>query len=366
MSLSPKDDPRLWLLPGLSRPPLDARLLYYEITTNVYALLRAMCEVCDDGSRCWASLETYALTSGLAVKTIRDLIHGRNYIDSRPPGFIGPMNARHVPGLIERGILIELTPAKKPSRRRHQWHTVPAMYRINEAALNIKPEILARLEAGVQQTIPGIPRPPRPGEPVEIAPEHPAPRAGCSLQPWDTQVSYGRETESQYPRHLVPDQTAPGAEQAALRADDSKAFDSRDLDSKAEKHHAFGALMTHWIEIKTALQKQLPHEDYEKFIRPMYLFRVYGDCLGLTLPPDLRMIERAKNCELLQSLVRQHGYSGAIIGRYPTDDELIELQRRYPGIEESWGKSLKKRCADAIEQRRREDARDSSYTRAKL
>jgi hypothetical protein len=126
-----------------------------------------------------------------------------------------------------------------------------------------------------------------------------------------------------------------------------------------QNHHAFGALMRQWIEIKTELQSQLPPGDYDAFIRPMYLFRAYGDALGLTLPPNHRMIERAKNCELLQRLVRARGYSGAIIGRYPTDDELILLQQRYPGIEESWGKTLRKRCEDLITQRQREDARDS-------
>jgi hypothetical protein len=350
MSLSDRDDPRTWLVPGpreAPRPPLEARLLYYDISTNERALLRAMCEQRSDGSHCFASHETYAMTSDLSLRTIHDLIHGRNYIDRRPPGFIGPMNGRHVPGLIARRILIELAPARKPSRRRHQWYTKPAIYAINEAALRLKPEILESLEDGIQQTLPGIPRPPHPGETFEAAPEHPAPRAGTT-------------------RHHVPDHPAPRAEHPALRADDSKAFDSSAIDSKAEKQHAFGALMAHWIEIKTKLRNQLPREDYDQFIRPMYLFRAYGDALGLTLPPNLRMIERAKNCELLQTLVRARGYSGAIIGRYPTDDELIVLQERYPGIEESWGESLKKRCADAIERRRQEDARDSDYARGRV
>ena len=47
MSLSPKDDPRTWLVPGpreVPRPPLQARLLYYELTKSQRALLRAMLE----------------------------------------------------------------------------------------------------------------------------------------------------------------------------------------------------------------------------------------------------------------------------------------------------------------------------------
>ena len=200
MSLSPKDDPRTWLVPGpraVSRPPLNARLLYYDLTANERALLLAMCEVSKDGlgNGCWASLETYAFHSDLSVKTVWNLIHGRKY-----------KNGRRIIGLIDRRILIERAAAKTQSRRRRQWHTVPAIYDINEAALALKPEILASLEDGVQQTIPGIPRPPRPSQPVEFAPEHPAPGAGST-------------------RHQVHDHPAPGA-------DDTKAFDSKTLDTK--------------------------------------------------------------------------------------------------------------------------------------
>jgi hypothetical protein len=232
MSLSPKDDPRSWLIPGpraVKRPPIDARLLYYDITTNECALLRAMFELSPEGSRCWASLERYAEISGLDPRTIQYLLHGRNYIDKRPDGFIGPMNGRHVPGLIERHILIELAPMKKPSRRLHQWHTVPAIYSFNEAALSLKPEILARLEGGVQQTIPGIPRPPRPGEPMEVAPDHPEPRSGTTLN----HVPDHPEPRSRTTLYHVPDHPEP-------RADDSRDVYSRTTNTKPVDSKAGG------------------------------------------------------------------------------------------------------------------------------
>jgi hypothetical protein len=233
MSLSPRDDPRTWLVPGpreVPRPPLHVRLLYYKLTTDERALLRAMCEYSRDGlgSGCRASHETYALSSGLHVKTIHNLIHGRYYIDPRPKAFIGPMNAEYVPGLIKRRILIERAPVKKPSRRLRRWHTDCAIYDFNEAALSLRKDVLEKLENGVQQTIPGIPRPPRPGEPVDT-PEHPAPGADST-------------------RHHVPDHPAPGADSTrhhvpdhpAPRADDTRAFDSKTLDTRALYTRAAG------------------------------------------------------------------------------------------------------------------------------
>lgn len=204
MSLSPKDDPRTWLVPGpraVPRPPLRARLPYYDLTTNERALLDAMCEHCSDGTCCWASLETYALHSGLSVRTIWNLLHGRKY-----------RNGRYTRGLLERRILIEQAPKKKPSKG--QRHISPATYLINEPALSLKPEVVSRLEAGVQLPLPKIRRPSMPGEPVEVTPDdnrHQVPMTtgtGCIDN-----------------RHQVHRQPAPGA-------DDSKASNSRSTDSE--------------------------------------------------------------------------------------------------------------------------------------
>ena len=142
MSLSPKDDPRTWLAPGpraVSRPPLQARLLYYDLTTSEYALLRAMHEHAPEGEVWKASPATYAEMSRLSVKTIYNLIHGRSRKDGG-----------RVPGFIERRIL------KVESEGRKAPYPQPAVYRFQEWALSLRPELLARLEAGIQQPLPGV------------------------------------------------------------------------------------------------------------------------------------------------------------------------------------------------------------------
>ena len=139
MSLSPKDDPRTWLVPGpreVPRPPLQARLLYYELGKSERALLRAMHEHAPEGELWEASPQTYAETSGLSVKSIWNLIHGRKRKDGS-----------RVPGFIERRIL------KEERKGRQAPHPKPAAYRFQEWALSLRPKLLARLEAGIQQPL---------------------------------------------------------------------------------------------------------------------------------------------------------------------------------------------------------------------
>jgi len=98
-----------------------------------------------------------------------------------------------------------------------------------------------------------------------------------------------------------------------------------------QNHHTSGA-MKDWLEIKKELERQLPAQDYDTFIRPMFLSKLFGDCLGLCVPPNYRIVEHAKQCGLLQELIRARGYSGGIIGRYPTDDELARMREIYPNM----------------------------------
>jgi hypothetical protein len=138
MSLSPKDDPRTWLLPGARRPPLHARLHYYDLTKSQLVLLRAMNEHAPEGALWEASAETYAETSGVSVRHQYNLIHGWN------------RNGRHTDGFLETGVLTEVRKAQRLPRPR------PAAYKFNEFALRLRPKLLARLEAGVQQTLEGV------------------------------------------------------------------------------------------------------------------------------------------------------------------------------------------------------------------
>jgi hypothetical protein len=181
------------------RPPLRGRLSRYVLTKSERALLVAMCEQCSDGSCIWASVETLAIYSDLSPRHIWNLIHGRD------------RDGRHIPGLLERGILTELAPAKGwPDPR-------PATYRINEAALDVKPEVRSRLEARSQMTLPGIRRPSVPGEPVKVASDDADDRWN---QVPPNQVEPGADDRwNQVPRQVEP------------VADDSPAFDSRAFDS---------------------------------------------------------------------------------------------------------------------------------------
>jgi len=155
MSLSPKDDPRTWLVPGpraVARPPFQARLLYYDITKSQFALLRAMREHAriDEGELCDASPKTLGEISGLSRKHIYNLIHGWT------------RNGRYTPGFLELKVLERKRKAKRgplPAQRDQTNRT--AAYLFHEWALRLKPELLKRLEAGVQQRLPmeaGLPK----------------------------------------------------------------------------------------------------------------------------------------------------------------------------------------------------------------
>jgi len=107
-----------------------------------------MLEQAPEGALWEADPKTYAGASGLSVKHIYNLIHG------------WVRDGRHTPGLLELRVLKCVRKAKRlPDPK-------PAAYAFNESALRLRPDLLSKLEAGVQQTLPGIRRP---GEPVEAA-----------------------------------------------------------------------------------------------------------------------------------------------------------------------------------------------------
>jgi hypothetical protein len=75
----------------------------------------------------------------------------------------------------------------------------------------------------------------------------------------------------------------------------------------------------------------------------MYLLREYGDALGLTMPANGEMIARAKSCQRLQELVREHGYSGALIARYPIDYEIERIRVEFPKHYEALPAALRRK-----------------------
>ena len=301
MSLSPKDDPRTWVLPGpraVPRPPLHARLLYYDLTTAERALLSAMFEHAPEGGSIFASPNTYALNSGLSVRHIWNLIHGRE------------RNGRRIPGFIERGILSEDAKGKG-------WpEPKAASYRFNEAALHLLPEVMSRHAQG-QLPLPGIPRPSVHGDPGESVKIVPTPSA----------------TVADDHRQQVPTPSA-------MVADDSKTLNSRTLDSR-EKHHASGALsgaLKDWFSIKEKLKTQLSAEEWNLWVRPARLLKVVsGSCMLIAVPASNPIMLAAKGRqEMLHGLARSlgAGYHEVGITRYPDDYQLERAAELYP---QEWG-----------------------------
>lgn len=182
------------------KPPLRARLHWYQLSAAEFTLLTAMCEACSDGSVVFAAIPRLAAYARLSPRHVRRLIHG--YIDKR--------TGNRVKGFLERGILTQL--AAPGSRKR------TATYRINEDALHPAPTMRPYLSEAAQQKLPGILKPAKVGVPQRpIGDETPSSRTLC---PPST------DTVSAKPGHgvrLNPDTVSA----------DSKAFDSKASDSKA-------------------------------------------------------------------------------------------------------------------------------------
>lgn len=113
-----------------------------------------------------------------------------------------------------------------------------------------------------------------------------------------------------------------------------------------------------WIEIKRRLRSSMRYDDFEAIVRPMFLLALSGDCLVVAVPRNLRIIERAKRCALLQAAVRELGYSGAFATFYPSDDELLRIRERFPDIFERFSRPLRERASRLAIRRATEDARD--------
>jgi hypothetical protein len=84
-----------------------------------------------------------------------------------------------------------------------------------------------------------------------------------------------------------------------------------------------------WLAIK----KQLCEKPSEVFwARPAYCFKVAGDCLILSLPPDGRIVQAARDSQDLQRAVRAFGYSGAKFAPYPDNYTLEQFKNRFPEL----------------------------------
>lgn len=114
-----------------------------------------------------------------------------------------------------------------------------------------------------------------------------------------------------------------------------------------------------WIEVKEKLRAEMNPHDFNHFVRPMYLLKLAGDCLIVSVPRNRRISERAKNCAVLQAAVKVRGYSGAFVVFYPSDEELIALSERFPECFAELPAPLRLRAEAAAERWAEEDARDA-------
>src|SRR5580704_5467104 len=91
-----------------------------------------------------------------------------------------------------------------------------------------------------------------------------------------------------------------------------------------EIRHALAA----WVRAKQSLEKVMRREDFQSFVRPMYLIALFpGACLLLAMPPNRRLFQRAWNFRPnLKAAIANQNYHFAGIARYPSDDELVILR----------------------------------------
>jgi hypothetical protein len=122
-----------------------------------------------------------------------------------------------------------------------------------------------------------------------------------------------------------------------------------------EARHALAA----WIRAKQSLERVMRREDFQSFVRPMYLIAVLGPyCFLLAMPPNKRLYERARHFRPnLRAAILKQNYDLAGICRYPSDEELLLLRDSpsfAPYVQLIWRKRAEKYEA----QREAEDTRD--------
>ena len=108
-------------------------------------------------------------------------------------------------------------------------------------------------------------------------------------------------------------------------------------------------------------------EDFNSFIRPMYLLAVLsGSFMLLALPPNKRLAERARNFRPnLEAAIQKQNYHLAGFSRYPADGELLMLRDRLPWA--PYVDLIYRKRLEAMEARRSaEDVRDRADLRQGL
>jgi hypothetical protein len=268
-----------------NQPPLRARLHWYQLSASELSLLTAMCEHCSDGSTIWASIARLAAYSKLSERNVQRLVRG----------------------LCGRGILTQLAPSSTAKRR-------PTTYRINEAALQDDQRMVPY--RAYQQQLPAIRRPAVPGEPIPdatlVTPRH----QSCDM--------------------LSPQPMTPCHPSGDTASPNSKAFDSKTINSKPMIQHGDAALnsMPAWTAFKEQLRAELSDVEWNLWVRPMFLLRampVSADQKHLlaAIPPNGRIQSAAiKRLPMMRELLAPTGLNISLT-HYPDQWEIDEAKRRY-------------------------------------
>ena len=286
-----------------SRPPLRARLHWYQLSASEFAVLTAMCEACSDGRVVWAAIPRLAAYAKLS----------RRQVDRLIKGYVDPRTGKRVKGLVERGILTLLSP---PGSRRRT-----ATYRINEDALHLHPPMSPYLAQSAQRELPGIVKPPKRGVSQLLVSDAP-PSSWTPCPPSPDTVS----TDTGHGVHSTLDTVST----------DSKAFDPSTTNSKPVIHHGDAAMnsLPAWLAFKEQLRSELSEEEWDLWVRPMLLLKAMPASadqkhLLAALPPNSRIQGAAINrLQMMRELLAPVGLNISLT-RYPDEWEIKESRRRY-------------------------------------
>jgi hypothetical protein len=131
----------------------------------------------------------------------------------------------------------------------------------------------------------------------------------------------------------------------------SPAIRKEERQEEKQDHHSFAGLIAAWTSIKEQLKTRLPAEEWNFWVRPMFVLRVRPSegFILFALPPNNRMAEAAKaNRVMLIELLIPHGYKACSFQFYPDDYELGRMQRDFPEIYEQLPEALKKRRPEKV------------------
>jgi hypothetical protein len=247
-----------------SKPPLRARLHWYQLTTSEFALLTAMCEHCSDGSTIYAAILRLAAYSKLSERKVQYIVRD----------------------LCNRGILSQLAPANTWNKRR------PSIYRVNELAMVEDPKMSPYRTD--QLWLPGIRR------------------TGAQRAPVPVQDL-----------NLTGAQCAPDSRSKP----NSKAIEIQHGDAELNS-------MPAWLSFKEQLRAELSPEEWNLWVRPMFLLRVLPanadqKHLLAAIPPNGRIQNAAiKRLPMLRELLEPVGFNISLT-RYPDEWEIQEAEKRY-------------------------------------